>query len=137
MRLGSPAISGKYGLLCQQNYAYADKNDCKPAAAIYVFAQEELCGGSIADIGERGRGGGGEREVDDREGVEHGEEVEGHAECSGEEERAGEDGADGAEIAAQTGAGAEVVEVSEAAHGGSNEDLAGDSESGNGEDSAP
>src|SRR5882757_1774657 len=130
MRLGSPAISGKYGLLCQQNYAYADKNDCKPAAAIYVFAQEELCGGSIADIGERGRGGGGEREVDDGEGVEHGEEVESHAECSGEEERAGENGARRPKVAADAGTGTEEIEVAEAAHGAGDEDFARNCEGG-------
>jgi hypothetical protein len=30
-------------LSCQQDYPYADKDDCKPAAAVDVFAQEDLC----------------------------------------------------------------------------------------------
>jgi hypothetical protein len=81
---------------------------------VYVFAQEDFCGRGVADEGERRGGGGRQREVDDREGIEHGKEVEGHAERPDEEEGAGKNGADGTAIAEEAGAGAEVVEVAEA-----------------------
>ena len=99
--------------------------------------QEELCGDGVADVVKRGDGGGGEGELDDREGIKHGEEVEGHAERADEEEWAGKDGSDGAKVAAKTGAGAEVVEVAEAAHGGGDTTFAGDGEDGDRDDAAP
>lgn len=102
-----------------------------------VFVQEEFGYDGVAYVGEGGDGGGGEREVDDAQGEEHGEEVEGHAERAGEEERAGKHGADGAEVAAQAGAVAEMVEVAEAVHGGGYEALAGDGQGGDEEDAGP
>lgn len=137
LRLGAALPGVREFLFCEEDDADRDEDDGEPAAVVYVFAQEDLCGGGVADEGERGGGGGGEREVDDGEGVEHGEKVERHAEGAGEEEGAGEDGADGAKEAEEAGAGAEVVEVAEAAHGGGDEDFAGDGESGDGEDGAP
>ena len=97
--------------------------------------EEDFCCGGVADEGERGGGGGGEGEVDDGEGVEHGEEVEGHAERSGEEEGAGEDGADGAKVAAESGA----VRMSRSPRrrGGGDEDFAGDRHGSDGEDCGP
>ena len=125
------------GLLCEEDYAYCYEEDGEPAAAVDVFLKEGFGGGGVADVGERGGGGGGEGEVDDGESEEESEEVEGHAERSGEEEGAREDGADGAEVTAKAGAGAEVVEVAEAAHGGGDEAFAGDSEGGDAEDAGP
>src|SRR6202011_587862 len=83
-------LDGGNQLLCQQDYPYADKNDCKPAAVVDVLAEKDLCRGSVAYICERGGGGGSERELDDGESEEHGEEVERHAERSDAKERAGE-----------------------------------------------
>ena len=122
---------------CEQDDACTDEEGGEPSAAIYVFVEEEFGGGGVANEGQGGRGGGGEREIDDREGVEHCEEVEGHAEGTGEEEGRREDGADGAKVAAEARAGTEAVEVTEAAHGGSDEALAGDGESDDSEDGAP
>ena len=104
---------------------------------IYVFAEKDLCCGRVANEGERRGGGGGEGEVDDGEGIEHGEEVEGHTERSGKEEWAGKNGADRAKVPDETGAGAEVVEVAEAAHSCGDEDFAGDGKGGDCEDGGP
>ena len=130
-------LSREVALLCEEDDACADEEGSEPASAVYVFVEEELCGGGVAYEGEGGRGRGGEREVDDGEGVEHGEEVEGHAQGTDEEEGRREYGADGAEVSAEARAGAEVVEVAEAAHGGGDEAFAGDGEGDDREDGAP
>ena len=39
--------------MCQQNHTYAHEEGGKPTAAIDVFAEKDLCSGSVADEGER------------------------------------------------------------------------------------
>jgi hypothetical protein len=129
--------SFRAGLLCEKDDSYGYEEDGEPAAAVDVFAEEEFGGDSIAHVGQGCCGGGGQRKIDDAEGEEQGEEVERHAERSEEEDGAGENGADGAEIAAEARAGAEVVEVTEAAHGGCDEAFARDGEEGHAEDAGP
>jgi hypothetical protein len=125
------------GLFGEKDDAYRYEEDGEPAAAVNVFSEEDFGGSGVADVGEGGCGGGGEREVDDAEGEEQGEEVERHAECSREEDGAREHGSDGAEVAAEAWSGAVVVQVAEAAHGGGDEALTRDGEGGDAENADP
>ena len=124
-------------LLCltgEEKDADGDEEDGEPAAAVYVFVEEEAGGDGVADVVEGGDAGGGEGEIDEREGVKHGEEVEGHAEGPGEEGGVGDYGAGSS---GEAGVGADEVEVADLAHGGGDEDFSGDGEEGDDGDAGP
>lgn len=118
----------------EQDDTDCDEGGGEPTAVVYYFAENEFGCDGVADVGERGDGGGGERELGDAEGEEHGEEVEGHAEGTEDEFAAGENGLDGAEDAA---AFADEVEVAEVAHAGGDEDFSGDGEGSDEGDGGP
>ncbi len=124
----------KCGLVGDEGDAYRDAGCGEPAAVVDLFVEEELCCDGVADVGQRGDGGGGEGEVGDAEGGEHGEEVECHAERAKDEAGCGEDGADSSGEAA---VGADVIEVAQLAHTSGDEDFAGDGKRGDEDDGCP
>ena len=125
---------GLFLLVGEECYSGADEDGGEPAAAVYVFVEEELGGYGVADEGEGGAGGGGEGDVYFAQGEEEGEEAERHAEDSGEEHGAGDYGADGS---GEAGFCADDVEVADAAHGSGSEAVSCDGGEGYGEDGGP
>jgi len=118
----------------QESDADADEDGGQPAAAVDVFVEKELCREGVADEGEGGAGGGGERDVYAREGEEEGEEAERHGEDAEEKDGRGDDGAGGSR---EAGLGADQIEIADAAHSSGGEHVPGYGGDGDGEDGDP
>ena len=101
-------------LVSQQIDADADQGGCGPAAAVYVFMEEEFGGDRVGDQGEGGSGRADQAEIHVIQGEEQGEERNCHEEDSGDEERGSDDGANGTPHA---GTGANIVEIAHGLHG--------------------